>query len=448
MKSRAFLRIVFVLAGILAVFPRSPLPAADGKPLGLSECIRQALDRSAVLKGAREGVKGAEAQRKEAFTGFLPKLSTSYGYTRLNEEPFFNFPGMPPAFPPQQITTGTKDNYNWALEAQQPVFAGGRIKANYDASLIGIEVSRTEEQAAVLDVIRDVKEAYYGVLKAERYLDVARQSRERLKAHHETARGFFDVGMIPKSDLLYAEVELANGEQLLLRAENGLEMARSRFNTVLRRGLTEPVLLEDILSLDPFPISLDEALAQGLERRPELKAVELRIEQVRKQIKALQSEYYPQVSAVGNYSRYGDTPSVGGTKYKDQESWYGMLVANWTFWEWGRTNARVDGGVSRERQAIEVQENLRDQVTLEIKNAWLATGEMIRRVGVTQQAIVQAEENYRMNVERYREQVATSTEVLDAQTLLTKAKSDYVQALGDYSIYRARLDRAMGVRKE
>jgi outer membrane protein TolC len=73
---------------------------------------------------------------------------------------------------------------------------------------------------------------------------------------------------------------------------------------------------------------------------------------------------------------------------------------------------------------------------------------MIRRIEVTQQAVVQAEENYRMNVERYREQVATSTEVLDAQTLLTKAKSDYVQALGDYSIYRARLDRAMGVRKE
>ncbi len=448
MKSRALCRILFALAVILAVFPRSPLPAAEAKPLSLSECIRQALDRSAVLKGAREGVKGAEAQRKEAFTGFLPKLSTSYGYTRLNEEPTFNFPGVPPAIPAQQMRTGTKDNYNWSLEAQQPLFTGGRIKANYDASLVGIEVSRTEERAAILDVIREVKEAYYGVLKAERYLDVARQSRERLKAHHETARGFFDVGMIPKSDLLFAEVELSNGEQLLLRAENGLEMARSRFNTVLRRGLTDPVLLEDILSLDPFPISLDEALAQGLERRPELKAMELRIEQLRKQIKALQSEYYPQVSAVGNYSRYGDTPSVGGTRYKDQESWYGMLVANWTFWEWGRTNARVDGGLSRERQALEVQQNLKDQVTLEIKNTWLATGEMIRRVEVTQQSVSQAEENYRMNVERYREQVATSTEVLDAQTLLTKAKSDYVQALGDYSIYRARLDRAMGVRKE
>jgi len=448
MKTGAFGLILFGLVAIPALFPQSPLYAAEVKPLGLSECIRQALDRSAVLKGAREGVKGAEAQRKEALTGFLPKLSTSYGYTRLNEEPFFNFPGAPPAIPAQQIVTGTKNNYNWALEAQQPLFAGGRIKANYDVSLVAIEVSRTEERAAVLDVIQEVKEAYYGVLKAERYLDVARQSRERLKAHHETARGFFDVGMIPKSDLLYAEVELANGEQLLLRAENGLEMARSRFNTVLRRGLTEPVVLEDILAPDSSLISLEEAVAEGMQQRPELKTVELRVEQIRKQIKALRSEYYPQVTAVGNYSRYGDTPSVGGTQYKDQESWYGMLVANWTFWEWGRTNARVDGGLSRERQAIEVQENLRDQVVLEIKNAWLAVGEMSRRIEVTRQAVTQAEENYRMNVERYREQVATSTEVLDAQTLLTKAKSDYVQALGDCSIYRARLDRAMGVRKE
>ena len=448
MKNRAFCCIVLVLALTLAVFPRAPLEAADGKPLSLSDCIRLALERSTLLKGAQEGVKEAEAQRKEALTGFLPKLSTSYGYTRLNEEPTFNFPGIPPAIPAKQMQTGTKDNYNWALEAQQPIFAGGRIQANYEASVVGIEASRVEEQAAALDVIRDVREAYYGVLKAERYLEVARQSRERLKAHHETARGFFHAGMTPKSDLLFADVELANGEQLLLRAENGLEMARSRFNTVLRRSLTEPVFLEDTLAAEPFTLSLEDALAEGFRRRPELKAVELRVEQLRKQVKALRSEYYPQVSAVGNYTRYGDTPSVGGTPYKDQESWYGMLVANWSFWEWGRTNARVDGGISRERQALEAQANLKEQITLEIKNAWLAVGEMVRRIEVTRQAISQAEENYRMNVERYREQVGRSTEVLDAQTLLTRARSDHVQALGDCQIYRARLDRAMGNRRE
>jgi CO dehydrogenase nickel-insertion accessory protein CooC1 len=70
-----------------------------------------------------------------------------------------------------------------------------------------------------------VKVSYFDILKAARILAVAKQSVEQLKAHRDTAQGFFDVGIIPRNDLLYAEVELANGRQFLLRAENGLEIA-------------------------------------------------------------------------------------------------------------------------------------------------------------------------------------------------------------------------------
>ena len=67
-----------------------------------------------------------------------------------------------------------------------------------------------------------------------------------------------------------------------------------------------------------------------------------------------------------------------------------------------------------------------------------------KQLRVTRKIIEQAEENYRMNEERYKEQVSTSTDVLDALTLLTRARSDYTTALGDYNIYQARLERAMG----
>jgi len=439
---------------VLVAGPAADVRAAEAiKPLSLAESIELALKRSVLLNAAKEGVRAAEAQRKEAFTAFLPKLSTTYSYTRLNEDPSVASPGTSLVLPlPVGAVTipsatyqaGTKDNYNWAVEARQPVFTGGALRANYEANRLGIEIAGQEEAAAVRDIVQEVKIAYFNILKAGRMREVAEQSVERLKAHRDSAQGFYDVGIIPKNDLLYAEVELANGRQFLVRAENGLEMAKAKFNTLLRREIDASVEIEDVLNEQPFEKPLNACLAEALENRPEIRTYALRLEQARSIVKIAKSEYYPNVSVVGNYARYGDTPGVAGSPYRDQENWYLMAVANWTFWEWGKTKHRVEAGLNREGQAADILANVKDQISLEVKNAFLLVGEAAKQVRTARQAIGQAEENFRINTERYREQVGTSTEVIDAQTLLTKAKADYFNALGDFNINLARLERAMG----
>jgi outer membrane protein TolC len=205
------------------------------------------------------------------------------------------------------------------------------------------------------------------------------------------------------------------------------------------------VEIEDILTDRPYEKSLEVCIAAALENRPEIMAYALRLERAQSIVNLSRSEYYPNVNLVGNYAKFGDTPGVAGSPYRDQESWYVMAVANWTFWEWGKTKNRVDAGLSRENQAADILANIKDQIILEVKNAWLLLREAETQIHVARQAIEQAEENFRINTERYREQVGTSTDVIDSQTLLTKARSDYFNALGDFSIGRARLERAMGV---
>ena len=170
--------------------------------------------------------------------------------------------------------------------------------------------------------MQEVKVSYFNILKAARILTVAKQSVEQLKAHRDMAQGFFDVGIIPRNDLLYAEVELANGRQFLLRAENGLEMAKAKFNTILRRDIDSPVEIEDILKEQTLATPLDACIAAALENRPEIRSYLLRVEQAQSNVKLSKSEYYPNVSLVGNYARYGDTPGVSGSPYKPQENWY------------------------------------------------------------------------------------------------------------------------------
>jgi len=416
--------------------------------LTLQQSIDLALKQSVLIQSAREGVRGAEAQKQEAFTGFLPKFSTSYSYTRLNEQPTstVTLPSLP-STPPFTMPVGTQDNYTWAIEVKQPLFAGGGIVANYQANRLGAEIAAMDETTVVQDIVQEVKVAYFNVLKAERLLGVAVQAVEQLEAHRKMAQDFFDVGVIPRNDLLRAEVELANGRQNLVKAENSVEMAKSKFNTVLRRDINTLTELEDILTLKPFTKSLHECQKLSLENRSEIKSYTLKVEQSQKMVNLTKSEYFPTINAVGHYERFGDTPGVSGTIYKDQENWYLMGVASWNFWEWGRTKNRVDASRSRENQTVYALDNVKDQVRLEVKNAWLTLHEAEKQLAVTQKAIEQAEENYRISRERYREQVGTSTDVLDAATLLTRAKSDYFNALSDYNISMARLERAMGARE-
>jgi outer membrane protein len=440
---------VFLIFSAALLFSFSFLEGAyAAEKLTLQQSIDLALKQSVLIQSAREGVRGAEAQKQEAFTGFLPKFSTSYSYTRLNEQPTstVTLPSLP-STRPFTMPVGTQDNYTWAIEVKQPLFAGGGIVSNYQANRLGADIAAMDETTVVQDIVQDVKVAYFSVLKAERLLGVAVQSVEQLEAHRKMAQDFFDAGLIPRNDLLRAEVELANGRQNLVKAENSVEMAKSKFNTVLRRDINTPTELEDILTLNPFTKSLHECQKRALENRSEIKSYTLKVEQSQKMVNLTKSEYFPTINAIGHYERFGDTPGVSGTLYKDQENWYLMGVASWNFWEWGRTKNRVDASRSRENQVAYALDNVKDQIRLEVKNAWLTLHEAEKQLAVTQKAIEQAEENYRISRERYREQVGTSTDVLDAQTLLARAKSDYFNALSDYNISMARLERAMGARE-
>jgi len=409
--------------------------------LTLEASIEIAIKNSVIIHSAREGVKAATAYKQEAVTGFLPRFNTSYNYTRLSEAPFMRLPApLPP-----EVKAGTRNNYNWAIEATQPVFTGGALVANYQASKIGEAAARMEETARIQDVVQDVKIAYFDVLRTQEIKGTAEQSVAMLVAHRDVARNYFDVGMIPKNDLLHAEVELANGRQALIKAQNALEFTGSRFNTILKRRLSEPVRIAGLLQYVPFEKKMDECLKTAAENRPELKVAILKAEQAGKLVQAARSEYLPTLSLVGNYTRFGDNPSVSGSDYKDAENWYIMGVANWNFWEWGKTKFRVEANRAKENQALDAAKELNDQIALEIKNAYLLLQEAETQIAVSEKVIEQAEENFRIASERFKERVATSTDVLDAQTLLTRARAEYANSLADYNISCAKLERAMGV---
>ena len=121
-----------------------------------------------------------------------------------------------------------------------------------------------------------------------------------------------------------------------------------------------------------------------------------------------------------------------------------MAVLSWTFFEWGKTHYSEQETNSVKIQLIQTRSAFVDQIQLEIKQAVLDLSETEKNIPTTRKAVEQAEENLRVSQERYKAQVTTSTEVLDAQTLLTQARRNYYSALYSHHLAKARLHRAIG----
>lgn len=434
-----------IAVGIAFFSPSQHAFSAEAlKRLSLEESVQLALANNLSLHAVQERIKEAEAQKNESASLFFPQISTTYSFTRLNAPPYFNFPGLPPTVPPSTMVTGTKENYNWSLELRQPLFAGGAIRAGYEIGLIGEDIARSNVRTVQADIIKEVKVAYFRFLKAARIVNVARQSVTGLRTHRNQALIFYNHGLIPKNDLLTAEVELSNGNQLLLRAKNGVELAKAAMNTLLRRKIDAPVELEDILDYRPIDKTWEDCLETVLDNRPEIKTHILLTKQAETIVKQAKSAYLPTINFLGNYSRYGDEPGLSGSAYKSQENWYATFIANWNIWEGGRSKSRLDASLSKEKQAMDAYLIVQQMIILELKEAYLHLREAEQQIPAAKQAVKQAEENLRITQERYREQVARAADVIDAQTILTRAQTDYQNALGDYHISLAGLERAMG----
>ena len=424
----------------LSVFTLTEAAMTDEKKVyTLDECVKEALANNWKLKAKKEQINQAEYVKKQARADFLPKLSTSYGYKRygLQQEVFFTGFGGP-------IEVGSQNNYRWRGTVTQPIFTGFAILSAYRLSELGIDQSQLEVQTQELDLALEAKAAYFNILTADMAVDAAEKAAEALESHAEEARNFYKVGMIPINDLLESEVNASNSKHDLTSAKNGARLARSNFNAVLSRPVNAEVEVEEISVHTPEKGNFQEYVEIAFRNRPEMKLMDVNLLQTDQQIRLNRSKYYPEVVVAWDYIKEGDTPSVSGGEFHQASNWEATVGMEWTFWEWGKTYYSVKQQESVKNEVLKTKMQLEEQIQLQVKDAVLdlQTGE--ENIPITRKAVEQGEENLRVSQERYKAQVSTSTEVLDAQRYLTRARVNHFNALFDYHLARARLLRAMG----
>ncbi len=423
--------------------------------LDLKSSLEIAFQKNSQLKIARAKLDQAEAQLGQARTGFFPKLTSQSNYTRLDYAPFIPlksfgsifpgggmFGGLPGGTTPKKITIGRAENYGISISLQQPIFTGFKITNGYSIAKHNKKAAEQNYKKAKEDLIFSVEQAYWNLIKAHKFDEIARESIKQMKAHMQDLQNMYDVGMLTKNEVLKAQVRLSNVQLMEIKAKNAVKLAQTAFCSVVGLPLDTEILLDEPLELIPLPIqNVQQAIQLAKTNRPDLKMIQENVIIGKKMVAMNKASYLPTVAFVANY----------GYKYPDREynpdfyaTWTVSVVAQMNLFDWGETYYKQAQSEYQLSQIKSTQKMIQDGVTLDVTQSFLQANEAKEKIQVSQKTVAQAKENFRVTEDKFKEGMATNTDFLDANALLTQAKNDYVSALADYRISVAKLLKAVG----
>ena len=406
--------------------------------LSLEQVIEKALRANHKIHISEIDLDMSKEAKKQAVTEFLPKLKTSYGFTYKNDVNQVTLDGT-------RYYYGTNDNYLWTSSVIQSIFTGLATITNYQIADINLEISDIRKAAARLNIILEAKKGYFAVQNAKLLVEVGNETVKSLKEHLSVAQEYYEVGLSPKIDVLNAGVDLADARQELEWAKNQEIVTKAALNNILDIPVDTPIDVVGALKYTSFTIPYNECSTKAVNLRPGLKEARKKIEIAQKQIRLAGSGYYPNITASMNYYRFGDHFDVDGNGFDDRENWNIMVNADWTFWEWGKTRHAVLESKGNLKKAVKELAIVEDRIRFQVKKAFQDLQTAHHNITVAKTGVEQATENLEISQERYKEQVATITEVLDAQTRLTQARTSHTNVLNDYNVAMATLYRAMGM---
>jgi outer membrane protein TolC len=452
---------------IMACLVAAPNVAAQ-QPLTLEEC------RSMALQNNKQIAVAAQQQEKAAYVvkayraNFLPKLSATGNYLLTTaslerEIPSFYLPTYVPDgsgqlvpniltsvdgvpifkeyafFPGMELNLRLNGTYLTGLRLEQPIYMGGKITSAYRMAQLGEEMARLNRQKSEAEVILQADEAYWSYVRVLELKKVAESYKEMLARLATEVENAYKEGMVPRNDLLRVEVKQNEVELQLLKADNGVRLARMNLCHVV--GLP---LNSEVTAVERPGVFQDEALPlPDLSSRPEVKLLMRQVDLKDQQVKLVRSEFLPQVGIGGNFA-YANGLKLNDSKLLDHAAFSAVVSVQVPIFHWGEGKNRVRSAMAEKRVAQLQQEELTGKMELEVQQALQAYQESVAAVELTNRSLSQAEENLRESRDRYDAGMETLSNLLEAQAMWQKAKAELVEAGCNAQLATTRYLKAAG----
>ena len=400
----------------------------------LDKAVDYALENNIEIEQLQVEFEKSQAQVGEALSAFYPSINARGGYTYITDIPVLEFEGM-------LMPMGQSENYSLSISLQQVIFSWGKIYNAYKISGIGKRIAELNLVRRKQEIRYSVTDAFYGLLVIEELVQLARESLAQLKRHETVVETRYKAGLVPRSEFLRAQVQVANLKPEAIRAENALKLAKEGFKMLLGMPFDNEFEVTGELKMADHAVNIEELIDYALKNRIELK----NLKDIEKIAKLSQS-----------IARRANLPTfVGGATYDYTKpfgfagnEWGSNIIFNLGF-EWPLFTG-FKNLYQYKQAALAVKEaglafdNLERAITLEVKRGYLNLLAVNEAIVAAQENVGQAEKVFEIIETRYKNGLATNLEYMDTQLALMRAKINYLEILKKYYTSRAEIYKAIG----
>jgi outer membrane protein len=419
---KTFLHVILTLAAAI-IFNQQVM----AQEYSLNGIYQQALKSSEAIEIAKENIYISQMSKVKALSLLIPRL-TAYGtYNWFTEDKY----AMGALIQPDESAT-------WGVRADQAFSLSAR---ELDAlTIAGQSITKSEYDLDTVksDFLLAVSVSFYDVLKAQKAVEIANANLERLKKYHYFVETRVKVGELTKTALLRAQGELSGAQADYLQATNALQLARA--------ALIRLTGVEKDFSLKEEPLSSSEACAwdslrQTAQERTDLKSFDMQTQMAQQQIKYARGAFWPNVGLFAIYNRADQDPM--SPTFND-ENIFGGVSLTFPFFEGGLRWAEYKEAFAKERQARLAYDDLKKTIDIELKASCLELETLQGSLKFLQDQQTFAKDNYNAVMKQFENGLATSLDVMDANTLLVTADRDLARASYNYEIAYLRVKKSSG----
>ncbi len=473
----------------------------DGKlRLSLRDAVVLTLENNSLVRVQETQVESSKFALLATHAPFDPAVTTFYNVNSSSSAPFSELQGTGTA--PTFISTtqnvqfnyvetfetgtnfqaslGTNNNYSnnsfflynpyitSALNFQitQPLLKNGWFLANRAPLIIArrnLEQSRGTFAAEVNNNVLQAVTQYWSVVEARGNLEVARSSMDAAEATYKRDKRALELGALPPLDIYRSESQVASRRVQVIQSEYALQQAEDTLRMTIGAD-QDPYLqaLDLVLTEQPDPegelrtIDAAEALQRALTKRPEFDAARAALANDETRIRLAHNHLLPELDLTGAYASNG----LGGTQFNGAgqkttsssinqlfgftyPTYYAQLSLSLPL---KNRTAKAEMGtalVSR-RSDLYTQRQIREQVTLDVRNAIHELEQAKLSIAAGKQALDLAKKTMAAEQRKYDLGSETIFFVLEAQTELAAAQLSVLQSEVNYQLAVAAVDHATG----
>jgi len=428
---------------------RMPAPApapTDTLRITLDDAIRRALATSEEMRGAHAFVTQTEGQVLQELSRALPQVSGTVTYNRKLESIFQGVASDTGFFGNLFKNSPFAAQHTWTadLTGQQLLWSGGKVGAALRAARAANGSAHASEREAASDLTFQVRQAYYDAVYAKRLVEIAGSALEQARAHLGQVRAGRREGSRSEYEMLRAEVDAANQEPPVVAAENGRDIALLALKRLVNAPLEQPVVLvTPLVSPDgTVPVVTDPSLS--VDRRPGLAAADLEVEARRQAVRVYRGQRWPDLYVSSTISQQAFPQELWPRRKQFVRAWDASLRLEVPIF----TGLRVEGQVAQARgqyeQARANRDRMREGAVIEATQARDELERALSTLTARRETVRQAQRAWELAGVRFTNGMSTQIEVSDARLQLQSAEVNEVQAMRDYLVAIAALERAVG----